>query len=227
MTQQARSSLSSVWKDWLNEVITSKALTLFEPETESVLNARIGQSRFISGKLAKTCDDSFIKFPKSYGRRTTLAGIRMFLEKDHKKEYLVSAFGKRRGSRLDRPAQFYGLHISHGVEHEVNFSPTCIDYFQKHIAGIENAEVLVCHNHPRHFVTDLLSQFVHWSALPSNRDRETTYQYKYRAIIHWLASGRFRTIRFFIVENGGLREILLPPADRIAKMLVLSTNAMV
>lgn len=219
MTLQDRNSLSSVWTDWVNEVVTSKALTLFEPETESVPNVRIGQSRFISGRLAKSCDDSFIQFHKSYGRHTTLAGIWMFLEKDHKREYLVTAFGKQRGSRSDRPAQFYGLHISHGVEHNVSFSPTCIDYFQKHIAGIDNAEVLVCHNHPRNFVTDLLSQITHWSPLPSNIDRETTYQFKYRTIIHWLASGSFRSIRFFLVENGGLREILLPPADRITKML--------
>ncbi len=219
MTYTYKDDLSSILKDWLSEVVTSKILTLFEPERETIPNVRIGQSRFISRKLAKSSDDLFIRFPQCYGRNTTLAGIWMFLEKDHKREYLVTAFGKRKGSGVDRPAQFDGLHISHGVEHEVKFSATCIDYFQKHIVEIDNAEVLVCHNHPRNFVSDLLSQLVDWSPLPSNKDRETMYQFKYRAILNWLASGSFHNIRFFLVENGRLREIQLPSVDRVVNAL--------
>ncbi len=218
MTQN-KDNLSSVWKDWLREIVISKALTLFEPETESIPNVRVGHARFISRKLARSCDDCFIQFPHFYGRHSTLAGIWMFLEKDHKKEYLVTAFGKRKGSSIDRPSQFYGLHVSHGAAHNVRFSPACIDYFQKHIAEIINANVLVCHNHPRNFVADLLSQIIDWSPLPSNTDRETMYHFKYKAIISWLISGNFRNIRFFLVENGGLREIQLPPAGKVVKML--------
>jgi hypothetical protein len=219
MAQNYKDNLSSVLKDWLNEVMISKTMTLFEPETKSISGVHIGRSRFISGKLAKSSDDSFIQFPQCYGRHTTLVGIWMFLGKDHGREYLVTAFGKRKGSSVDRPAQFYGLHISHGAQHNVKFSPTCIDYFQKHVAGINNAEVLVCHNHLRNFATDLLSQIIAWSPLPSNADRERSYQFKHRAIIGWLASGNFYNIRFFLVENGRLREIQLPPAERVAKML--------
>ena len=143
----------------------------------------------------------------------------MFLEKDHKKEYLITAFGKRKGRGLDRPACFYGLHISHGAERSVNFSPLCIDYFQKHITEVDNAEILVCHNHPRNFVADLLSQIIDWSPLPSNTDRETMYQFKHKEVIKWLASASFRNIRFFLVENLRLREIQLPPVARIAQFL--------
>ncbi len=209
----------SIWKDWLKEVVASKILTLFEPETKSIPNVRIGQARFVSGQLAKSPGDSFIRFPQCYGRNTTLAGIWMFLGEDHKREYLVTAFGKRKGSGVNRPAQFYGLHISHGTEHEAKFSPTGFDYFQKHVLKIDNAEVLICHNHPRNFASDLLSQLVDWSPLPSNRDRETTFQLKYPAIVDWLVSGSFRNIRFFLVEKGRFREIQLPPADIILKML--------
>jgi hypothetical protein len=218
MTREDR-ALSAVLKDWLTEVTTSKVLTLLEPEIESIPSVRIGQARWISGKLAKSSDDSFIRFTRGYGRHTTLAGIWQFLEKEHRIEYLATAFGKRKGSDIRRPGQFYGIHISHGAEHNVKFSPACIDYFQKHIAGITNAEVLVCHNHPRTFITGLLSQIIDWSPLPSDTDRETTYQFKYRSLIEWLVSGNFRNIRFFLVENGGLREILLPPAGRLVTML--------
>ena len=219
MTPALKDNLSSMWKEWLNEVMTSKVLTLFEPERKTILNIRIGQARFISAKLTKSPDGSFIQFPQPYGSHTTLAGIWMFLEKDHMRKYLVTAFGKCRGKDRTRPAQFYGLHISHGSEHDVKFSPACIDYIQKHIAGIGNAEILICHNHRRNFVTDLLCQIIDWSPLPSNTDRETMYQFKYRAMIHWLASSNFRKICFFLIEDGRLREIQLPPVNRIAKML--------
>lgn len=78
-------NFSAIWQDWLKEVATSKALTVFEPE-QYTPNMRVGQSRYISGKLAKSSDDIFIAFPQGYGRHTTLAGIWMFLEKDHKRQ---------------------------------------------------------------------------------------------------------------------------------------------
>lgn len=219
MTNDLQNSFPSMWEEWLREVLSSKALTVFEPEKESLRNIRIGQARFVSGKLGKTPHDTFVEFREGYGRHTTLAGIWMFLEKDHPKEYLVTAFGKRKGRGLNRPAQFYGLHISHGSEHQVSLSPLCIDYLQKHVAGIANAEILVCHNHPRNFVADLLSQFIYWSPLPSNADRATMWDFKHRTIVNWPITGSFRNIRFFLVENRALREICLPPVARIAEFL--------
>ncbi|MCX6141828.1 MAG: hypothetical protein NTZ35_01275 [Ignavibacteriales bacterium] len=224
MAQADENNIGSTLKDWLMEVVASKVLTLFEPEKKSIPNVNIGQSRYISGKLGKSRDDSFIKFPQRYGRHTTLAGIWMFLKKDHEKEYLVTAFGKRKGAGTDRPAQFDGIHISHGSEHSVRFSATCLSYLQEHTNRIENAEVMICHNHPKNFISNLVSQIIDWSPLPSNTDRETMYQFRYRGLVRWLASGHFPSLRFFVVENGGLREIQLPPFERISEILNSMTN---
>ena len=210
---------SSQWKEWVSKIITSKLLTIFEPEKQFIPGVRIGQARYISIQLARASDDSFIQFPNKYGRHTTLAGVWMFLEKDHKKEYLITAFGKRKGKGIDRSAQFDGLHVSQGVKNSVQFSPRNLDYLQKHINRVINAEVLICHNHSQNIVSDLLSKIIDWSPLPSSTDRETTYQFKYGALVRWLASGNFQNMRFYLVEAGRLREILLPPADRIIRML--------
>ncbi|MBI1785578.1 hypothetical protein HYR69_10590 [Candidatus Sumerlaeota bacterium] len=210
---------SSRWKEWLNQIISSKLLTIFEPEKEFIPGVRIGQARYISTQLVKASDDSFIHFPNEYGRHTTLSGVWMFLEKDHKKEYLITAFGQRKGKGVDRPARFDGLHVSHGAKHSVQFSPRNLDYLQKHIDRVINAEVLICHNHPQNIVSDLLSEIIDWNPLPSNTDRDTSYQFKYNALVRWLASGNFQSMRFYLVEAGRLREILLPPADRIVRML--------
>lgn len=220
MKQEYKDDPYSVVKDWLSELMPSKAITLFEPETVSLPSVRAGQSRFILGRLIKSNDDSFILFPQCYGRNTTIAGIWMFIEKNHRRECLVTAFGKRIGAG----ARFYGVHISHGARHNVNFSPACIDYFQKHIAEISNAEILVCHNHPRNSITGLLSQIIDWSPVPSNMDRETAYRFKYRAIVNWLATGNFHNIRFFLVEDGRLGEILLPSAERVVKFIRMALN---
>ncbi len=148
-----------------------------------------------------------------------LAGIWMFLGKDHKREYLVTAFGKRKGATPARPAAFHALHVSCGGEHNVAFSRACVEHIQKHIGEVSNAEVLVCHNHPNHFVTDLLSQIIDWSPLPSNTDRETMSAFKYRAILQRMRSGNLSHFRFFLIEHGRLREISMPSVNRMAEAL--------
>lgn len=213
-------------KEFLGEIVTSKVLTAFEPETRVVPGVRIGQARYISTKLAMAPDDDFIKFPKRYGRHTTLAGVWMFLEKDHEKEYLVTAFGRRKGRSLRGPSQFDGLHVSQGNQHAVNFSERSLGYLKEHIDKVRDAEVLIVHNHPRNFVSDLLSRLVDWDPLPSNTDRETMYQFKYESVLRWLASGGFQSIKFYLVEDGRLREFQMPPTSRIASLLstVLGDN---
>ena len=208
-------AFSSILERWLEEVATSKLLTLFEPEKEVLPNVRIGQARHVATKLARSSDDSFIAFPNQYGRHTTLAGIWMFLERDHKREYLITAFGQRSGQGLSRPARFSGLHISFGDTGRVNFSSRCLDYLQKHVGAVDNAEVLICHNHPRNGVTEILAQLMDWSPLPSNTDRRTLSHFKYASIAKWLESGDFLNLRFFLVEHGRLREFILPPATDI------------
>lgn len=209
--------LSSL-KKWLKEVAASKVLTLFEPEIQSIPDVYIGQARYISTKLLKAADNDFIIFPKKYGRHTTLAGIWMFLSKDHHREYLITAFGRRKGVGLKRPAQFDGLHISYGSSNQVQFSPSCIDYFQKHISCINNAEVLICHNHQRNIITDILSQIMDWNPLPSNTDRNIVLNFKYNDIVRWLSTGNFQNVRFFLVERSRLQEICLPPAKFIVRL---------
>lgn len=219
--QYIRPSLED-WKnileDNLKQIIGSKLLTIFEPERHSIPGVRIGQARYISRKLSKASDDSFIRFPNHYGRHTTLAGIWMFLGQEHTSEYLVTAFGKRMGKGLKRPAKFYGLHVSHGAERSVQFSPYWFDYLNKHINSIRNAEVLICHNHPKHFIRDILSRMLDWSPLPSVADREIMFRFKHETIVRWAASGNFQNLRFFLVECGRLREFLLPSLDRLAKL---------
>ncbi len=214
-----RNDLGTRIRELLGEIVTSKVLTAFEPETEVLPGVRIGQARYISTKLAMAPDDHFIKFPKRYGRHTTLAGVWMFLEKDHANEYLVTAFGKRKGGSLRGPAQFDGLHVSHGNQHSVNFSDRSLCYLNEHVDKVRDAEVLIFHNHPRYFVSDLLSGVMDWSPLPSNRDRATMCQFKYESLMRWLASGGLQMIKFYLVEEGRLREILMPPAGRIVSLL--------
>lgn len=211
---------SSILEEWIREIVCSKLLTIFEPEKHSLSGVRIGQARYISGKLAKSPDDSFIKFPTNsgYGRHTTLAGIWMFLGKDHRNEYLITAFGKRRGQGANRPAEFYGLHISYGTKGNVQPSPCWFDYLYKHTGSVDNAEVLICHNHPKHLVRDILSQMMDWSPLPSSTDRETLFKFKYEALVRWYTSGNFQSLRFFLVEEGRLREFQLPPLARLVEI---------
>jgi hypothetical protein len=206
-------------RNWLVEVGATKLLTLAEPEIAMLRGARIGQARHIAAKLAAAQDDSFVTFPKKYGRNTTLGGIYFFLRKDHEKEYLVTAYGRRKGGSFARPAQFDGVHLSHGAQHSVGFSDLNLSYLEKHAGSVRDAEVMVCHNHPRNLVSDLLARLIDWSPLPSNIDRETMCHFKYKSLVRWLAAGRLLSIKFYVMENRRIREIKLPSANRIVSLL--------
>jgi len=85
----------STINEWLKALVKAKALALFEAERD-LPNYRIGQARSICGKLTHSADDSFIQFSNRYGRHTTLAGIWMFLEKDHKRNISSPPLGSEK-----------------------------------------------------------------------------------------------------------------------------------
>ena len=215
LKKECINQIPSLTKDFLKEIVTSKILTGFEPEEESIMNVTIGKARFISGKLMRSADDSFIKCEDSYYNfNTVLVGIYMFLKKDFLKEYLSTVFGKHIGKKK----QVLGLHISCGTEHNVNFSSICFDYFQKHIK-IDKAWVMICHNHPKCFFNNLIYKIIGNSPLPSNIDRKTMLQLKYGDIFQWLFRNKPNDIRFFLVENSRLKEFKLPPFDKIVYLI--------
>ena len=204
---------------YLKGLVSSKALTLIEPEIFSLAGVRLGQVRHISKLLTTSDSDEFKKFPNLYGRHTTLAGILSFLEKDHVREYLITAFGKRKTGKLNGPAQYEGFHISHGGESSVGFSEKCLHYLNLHSKQVNKSEILIFHNHPNGIVRDFISQLVDWSPLPSNTDRDTVYHFKRQGVIDLLTSGKYGIMKFYLVEMGRLREIKWPSLDRIMKIL--------
>ncbi len=194
---------------------TSKLLTIFEPETRSIPGVRIGESRFISGKPRSVKHDSFYRFPNTYGRNTTLVGLWMFLAQEHKSEYLITAFGKTKGQTVHRPAQYYGIHISYGSSAAVSFSQLSLDYLEKHMSAVSNSEIMVIHNHPGSSPAHFLSQLLQLGPLPSNRERDTMLRFKYESAVRQLAVVGFKSIRFYLVEEGRLREFCIPPVNRV------------
>lgn len=217
--------LSSI-EDWLQEVATSKILTIWEPEIKSLNNVYPGKLRYISRLLSQSKDDNFYKFPNKYNLNTTLAGAWSYLSKEHQREYLITVFGQRLGSGLKRPASFEGYHISFGDSSRVNFSPQCIDYFDKHISTVKNADILIFHNHPINFATNILSQIIDWNPLPSNADRTTMLNFKFKSIANWLLSGNLKNVRFLLVEQSRLSEISLPPISLMMNLFKAGIRAM-
>lgn len=210
---------------WITEVGTSKLLTIFEPETRSIPGVRIGESRFISGKLKSLTADSFYEFPRVYGRNSTLVGLWMFLAQEHPHEYLITAFGKSKGQTAGRPAQYYGIHVSYGSSAAVGFSQLCLDYLEKHVRAVSNSEIMVIHNHPGNGPAHFLSQLFEMGPLPSNKDRDTMMRFKFYSAVTELAVGGFKNIRFYVVEDGRLREFSIPPVNRIIRAIKTTLSA--
>lgn len=213
------SSPGPILKNWLVEIALSKLLTVLEPEKKALPGIRVGEVRYISKILRGSKDDSIVQFPQPYGRNTVTRGIWTFLSREHHREYLITAFGKTKGSGSKRPARYEGLHISLGMSDAANVSSWSSYYAQRHLDVVRNAEVLVFHNHPKRFISEILSQLLDWSPLPSSLDRETMFEFRYQSAVNWLVSSEFRNIHFYLAEVGRLREYQIPPAGKVVEAL--------
>lgn len=58
-----------------------------------------------------------------------------------------------------------------------------------------------------------------WNPLPSNTDRNTMLNFKYKDIVRWLVTGNFQNVRFFLIEMSRLQEICLPPPQFIMGLI--------
>lgn len=84
-----------------------------------------------------------------------------------------------------------------------------------YIKSHDKFEILICHNHPDHPLKTLISELFGWSPLPSSTDRETMFQLRYGNAIQWFSGLAKLNLRFFLVDDGGLREFNIPSIPRV------------
>jgi hypothetical protein len=141
------------------------------------------------------------KLPRKLIRNAFLCGCLDYTEQQLV-EHLIIGYGQKRLSTTDIS------HVQHftGNENSVILPPMVFNSADIHCLRTKNSEVIVFHSHPRswfNFVADN-------APLPSTADRDTMLMAKLRPF--QLIRSIFGTggIRFFVGENGYVREIKMP-----------------
>lgn len=142
-------------------------------------------------------------------RRAFLAGC-LDATEGELREHLIVGYGVKYGNTT----KVQRLHHVRGDEHSVLPTRIVMSAIEHHIVGASKGEILIFHNHPNWFlnvVTDNLP-------LASSTDRATAARVKFNPfqfLKNFFGNG---DVKFYVGENGFVREFVLPPFDQLADL---------
>jgi len=208
--------LDRIWEK-LPPYIESRLLTLAEPEKRS-FRIRRYQSGPITRILHRANHDSVHCFRTPTNRDTFLWAVLNHLKKTHDKEWLVIGLGRRLGIEKSRPSKIEGMWVGHGNRGQVGLTPLGMRLIKQQTQKVKNGEVILIHNHLTDPFKWIVGQFIGWTPLPSEADRQTAFKL-YIENLKTLSNKSYPGFyRFYLVEEGRLREFFLPPVNTLLEV---------
>ena len=201
----------------LSPYIISRILTLGEPEKRTPY-ARGHDAAHITRILRKATHDSIHRFNTPKGRDTFLQAVLKHLERIQDREWLVVGLGKRIGSARSRPSRIEGMWVGHGTRDQVSLTQLARQLVSQQVERVTNGEAIIVHNHPTNPVKWTLNQVIGWTPLPSGIDRQTAFRAHLTTLKNFINSGQQGHFRFFLVDEGKLREFFIPPPESIVSL---------
>jgi hypothetical protein len=147
---------------------------------------------------------------KALNRNAFLCGCLDYTEQESI-EHLVVGFGQKHGSTTKVKA------IAHaaGDSNNVGFPDTLRQAMEASLIGDFRAEVLLFHNHPRNPLHSLFDNV----PLASSRDRQTMLDHLYNPLQIARSLMKGGRVRFYLGENGFVREFRTPDLLALIKTL--------
>ncbi len=129
---------------------------------------------------------------------------------DESVEHLIVGYGYKHGTTT----KVKGIHHVCGEEHHVRPTTAVWNAIWKYTHEIPRGEVLIFHNHCQNFLHVLIDNL----PLASSTDRRLSEKLKFNPF--QLIKTLFGTgeVRFYVGENGFVKEFKLPPFDRIIEL---------
>lgn len=147
-------------------------------------------------------------------RNAFLCGCLDFTD-DEPIEHLIVGLGVRRGSTT----KINGVIHLIGGKHSVSISPAVRESITRFVAQSHRAEVIVFHNHPPNPINVALDNL----PVASRTDRDTLLRTLLTPIIATKMLMNGGSIRFYIGENGFVRQTRGPSVATLAQMMVSTT----
>lgn len=135
---------------------------------------------------------------------------------DEPVEHLIVGYGYKHGTTT----KIEGIHHVVGEEHQVRPTQAVWNAIWKYTHEIPRGEVLIFHNHCRNFLHVLIDNL----PLASSADRHLSEKLKFNPF--QLVKTLFSTgeVKFYVGENGFVKEFKLPPFDRIIELYNRMSN---
>lgn len=156
------------------------------------------------------------KLPCSLVRNAFLCGCLDFTE-DEPVEHLIVGYGTKRGKGTDVHAVRHLI----GSENRVDIPKTVVDEIAVNSTRDPHSEIIIFHNHPGNWLNSIFDSI----PLASTADRMVLLCQKYLEPSQFLRSlFGIGGLRYYLGENGFVREIKMPSVIKIMQMLTHSAK---
>jgi hypothetical protein len=196
-------------EELLREVTKNFLLGAFEPNP-IVFTSRHEQDLERLTRAIGRSGDGPIGLLKSPVNRNSFLLACHDVTTDEAIEHLIVGYGFKHGTTT----KIEGIHHVVGEEHHVRPTPAVWNAIWKYTHELPRGEVLIFHNHCRNFLHVLIDNL----PLASSTDRHLSEKLKFNPF--QLIKTLFGTgeVRFYVGENGFVKEFKLPPFDRIIEL---------
>jgi len=197
----------------LFKLAAARLVAELDPVAESI---RYDPSRVsaILRAIRQTSADSETRLRTPKGRWDFLEACRRYLAPLRDREELIVAFGTQGGASRHSRSRITTIWRGVGEERKVEL-PTDLLTRLDDIAGSNNAEAILVHNHPHFWVRRLLAQTGLWLPSASHADRELAVAYEQKVLTTWMRVGQAGRLRWYLVDESEIREFRLPSFERM------------
>jgi len=196
-------------EEFLRREFGSVVASLFDPAPVQ-FTARDEQGVGPTRRACMATDDGISPLRRPLNRNAFLCGCLDFTE-DELVEHLLVGFGTKRGSTTKVSEIAHVL----GQAARVNFPPWLQSRLADWLSKDHEAEVVIFHNHP----PNVLNAAVDNSPLASSTDRRTLLGQYLQPLIALKGLTGGGRVRYYLGENGFVREFRTPDAVAFLAML--------
>lgn len=155
------------------------------------------------------------KLPRKMVRNAFLCGCLDYTDNEPV-EHLIIGYGAKRGIGTD----IHSVRHTVGNKGSVKMPQSVIDEIITHSIKAPNSQIIIFHNHPYNWLNSIFDNI----PLASTTDRMTILRQKYLDPFQFMRNlVGIGGLRFYLGENGFVREIKTPSVIKIAQMLKQST----
>lgn len=196
------------------EIVKNYLVSLFEPNVVNFSSVNELEVDRVNKAINIANGTTAARFNNGHVNRSSFLAGCLDVTNEEPIEHLIVGYG----IKYRTTTKIASLHHVVGDKGAVNTTQRMSDAIRKQLTEVSKGEVLIFHNHPRWFLNSLLDNL----PLASSKDRITATRLKlnwFQLIKNYLGNG---DAKFYVGENGFVREFKLPPFDQLLELCRLA-----